>query len=434
MRRGRLLAGIVFISLVAENDTVLAYYREMWTPARLLEWFTAPLPIKLTVFQIACLALLLTGKKMPTARPITAAMQMSAATVVLMALYGLGQGGLLQPIYTQVIAWASCLVYVVTATRVLATVDDFVSVENAIVWAGIWRSCVAIVFYMRVYGRDWTTMPGYMTTHEDTVVFVVSLSILISRAVNLRTKRAFRIAATVAPLILLAIQFNNRRLAWASLAAGLLALYAVIPAKSKVARKVNRWLIRVTPVLVLYAAIGWGRPEKIFKPLQAFSSMGAGQIDNSTRARINENISLLTMINQRPLLGTGLGHQWVELDSTYTVPLTTFPMYHYCPHNNVLAFIAFLGGIGFAALWMVIPISMCLNARTYRLARDPAVRSVAVVGIVEAIAYLNQAYGDMGAMGATHILVGTILGTGIAASARLSVLSGAWPTVLPRKS
>jgi hypothetical protein len=107
-------------------------------------------------------------------------------------------------------------------------------------------------------------------------------------------------------------------------------------------------------------------------------------------------------------------------------------MYHYCPHNSVLAFLAFCGGLGFTGLWMIIPVSVYLNARTYRRTAEPRLRSVAAAGIVEAVVYLNQAYGDMGAMGPTHVPPATILGIGMAAAARLSVLSGAW--TLPAQS
>jgi hypothetical protein len=436
MRKEKLLAVMVFLSLVAENDTVLAYYHEMWTPARLFEWFTYTLPIKVNVFQIACIGLwLVTRKKGAVARPITRSIQVSLATLLFAVVYGLAQGGTLKPIYTQAIAWAFCLVFTMTTMAVLATVEEFRLLENAIVWAGIWRSCTAVIFYLKVRGRDWTTMPPHMTTHEDTVLFVVALLILVSRAAELRTKRAVRILALATPLIVLAIQVNNRRLAWASLAGGLAVLYAMIPPKAKVTRKVNSWLLRLSPVIVLYVAIGWGRPEKIFKPLQSFASMSGGDtVDNSTKARDNENASLIAMVKERPILGTGLGQEWIEIDARFTVPLTVFPMYHYCPHNNVLALLAFCGGLGFAGLWMVIPVSVYLNARTYRKAVDPAMRSVAAVGIVEVVTYLNQAYGDMGAMGVTHVGPATILGAGMAAAARLSIASGAWPGTVAARS
>lgn len=427
MRQEKLLAVLVFLSLVAENGDVLAYYNEMWTPGRLFEWFTSVLPIKLSVFEIVCLLFLLFArKKGPSARPIVTAIQVSAAALVFCVLYGLATGGETKPLYTQTIAWAFTLVFSLAAAKTLSTGEDYQRIATAIVCAAVWRSCMAILFHIKLHGRFWP--PQYLTTHEDTVVFVVALVVLASRAIELRTRRALRNLYLGAPLILVGIQVNNRRLAWASLAAGLAILYALLPTKSKATRRLNRTLLALSPVIILYVAIGWGRPETIFKPLQSFASMGAGQEDKSTKARDNENTSLVTMISERPLLGTGLGHPWVELDATYTVPVSVFPMYHYSPHNSIFALLAFCGGLGFAGLWMVIPVASYMNALTYRRARDPTVRSAAMVGLVEVVTYLNQAYGDMGAMGPTHIGPATILGAGVAAAARLSVGSGAWPS------
>lgn len=429
MRREKLFAVIFFLSLVAENDTVLAYYHEMWTPGRLFEWFTAVQSFKMSIFQVVCLLLLFGRKGAKTARPVTTAIKVSAASLVFSVVYGLAQGGLTKPLFTQTTSWAFCLVFTATAAKVLVSAEDFQRVENAIVLAAIWRSCMALL-YFRMHGGF--ASGYYLTTHEDTVIFVVALLVLASRAVELRTRQAVRNLGLATPLILAAIQLNNRRLAWVSLGAALVLLYALLPAKSRAAKRLNRWLLIASPILVLYVAVGWGRSEAIFGPLRSLSSMGAGQEDKSTKARDNENTSLITMVGQRPLLGTGLGQKWVELDATYTVPESGFPMYHYSPHNSILAFVAFCGGLGFAGLWMVIPVSVYLNARTYRIAQTPAMRSVAMVGMVEILTYLNQAYGDMGGMGPTHVGPATVLGAGMAAAARMSVASGAWPPAAGR--
>jgi hypothetical protein len=432
MRREKLFPLMVFACLVYEDEAILAYYNAFWTPARLLGWFMYVWPFKLSLFELACLLILMFGRRgAPIARPLTRAVQASALALVACVLYGMfvnSDGGTFKPVYTQAFSWGFCLVFTMAAAKSLSTVEDFRRLENAIVWAGVWRACMAIIFFMKVRHLWGDARPQQMTTHEDTMLWVVALVILISRAIELRTRQALRPLLWAVPLFITAIQVNNRRLAWASLAASLFVLYAMLPARSRVTKRVNRWLLLASPVLVLYVAIGMGRTETIFKPLAAFSSMGAGQEDKSTKARENENTSLITMIAERPLLGTGFGHEWIELDDTYTVPVSAFPLYHYCPHNSVLSLLAFCGGLGFAGLWLVIPVSAYLNARTYRRAEDPRVRSVAIIGIVEVVTYLNQAYGDMGAMGPTHIPPATILGCGMAVAARMSVASGAWPS------
>ena len=207
----------------------------------------------------------------------------------------------------------------------------------------------------------------------------------------------------------------------------MLIVYFMLPAKSVVTRRLNNYLMAAAPVLTIYAIVGWGRPEPIFKPLSAFASMGSanagGKLDAFTKARDNENVGMVIMVEQRPLLGTGLGHEFLEVDSSFSVPREVYPMYHFSPHNSVLAVLAFYGGLGFIGLWLIHPVSAYFNARAYQSSKDPVERTVAVLGIVQVWLYLNQAFGDMGI---TYLTPATIAGAGIAASARLAVSSGAW--------
>jgi hypothetical protein len=431
MRKEKFFVILVFCSLVAENYGVLAYYEEMWTPGRLLELLMVIWPIKLSIFQLICMYLAYSTasrRRTGVAKPVTTAIRASAAALTFAVLYGAATGGDFKPMYTQAVAWVFCLVFSIAAIGVLRSSEHFYRMNTAIVFAAVWRAAIVVIFYMKVRGRPWNEFPAYMSTHEDTVLFVVGLLILVSRTIEFRSKKYGRLLLFAAPVILAAIQFNNRRLAWASLAFGLMIIYFLLPTNSKVTRKLNRSLLLAAPVIVAYIAVGWGRPEPIFKPVAAISSMGGGKVDPSTKARDNENMGMMTMIRERPLLGTGLGHEWVEIDATYTVPTSVFPMYHYSPHNSVLALAAFLGSIGFAALWMVIPVSVFLNARSYSASKNPVDRHVAVIALVETAAFLNQSYGDMGAMGVTHMGPATFMGLSIAAAARLAASSGAWPS------
>lgn len=426
MRPEKLLPVMLFLSLVAEPPTM--YESKLWTPARLVGWFTFVLPIKLMPFEILCIVLLIAcagRRRAGIARPVVRTIYVSFATVVLWAIYGMADGALLKPIHTQTHIWLFALVFALTTMNVLTTAADFRRLANAIVYAGLWRSCTAITFYMMVRG-SWP-MPVVMTSHDDSVLFVAAILILVSRAIEHRTRRTLDHVFLAAPLILLAIVVNNRRLAWSGLAGGVLIVYFMLPAKSVVTRRLNNYLMAAAPVLTIYAIVGWGRPEPIFKPLSAFASMGSanagGKLDASTKARDNENVGMVIMVEQRPLLGTGLGHEFLEVDSSFSVPREVYPMYHFSPHNSVLAVLAFYGGLGFIGLWLIHPVSAYFNARAYRSSKDPVERTVAVLGIVQVWLYLNQAFGDMGI---TYLTPATIAGAGIAASARLAVSSGAW--------
>jgi len=427
MRKERLLAFLFFLTLIADVPT-LAYYNDLWTPGRLVEWLVVRLPVKLSPFEIILIIMLATTRRRgPIAKPMVTAIYVSLASLFWAAAYGLARGGLVLPMYTQMICWIVSMITAMTVLTVCSTAADLYRINTAILYGAIWRACIANSFYIMSHDWDWTRRPACMTSHEDSALFVIGLAVLISRAIEFGSKQYIRQLVIWGPVIVMAIQVNNRRLAWASLVMALISIYFLLPTRGRALRTVNRALKVVIPIVAIYVTVGWGRSEKIFAPLQSFSSMGAGTVDKSTLARDNENVSMITMIQDAPLLGTGFGHEWIELDSSYTVPLTAFPFYHYSPHDSIMALLTFMGGFGFAGLWAVVPVSIFLNARTCRNSLRPDERSIAATGVVQCIAFVNQAFGDMGGVGVPHIMVATLFSVGIASAARVSASSGARP-------
>jgi hypothetical protein len=176
-------------------------------------------------------------------------------------------------------------------------------------------------------------------------------------------------------------------------------------------------------VLLLYVAVGWGRPEPVFKPLQAFALVGSRD-DLSTRSRDNENDGLVFTLASNGFLGTGFGKEYIETDTTLSA--RAFTQYRYIPHNSLLALLAFTGMAGFTGIFLPIALSVFLNGRVCRVPNvAPAVRVAAAVGVAEVAVCLNQMYGDMGFFSRTTL---TILATALATAGRLSAWSGAWPT------
>jgi hypothetical protein len=420
MQKEKAFAWLLFLSLVSIDAE---YWDTIWSPAYYFRWIFVGLPIKASIFEFICIGLCLTAKrrdKTQLSKYAIRAIQVSFVTVILWITYGMIRGGLFKPLNTQVHCWLTCLLVAVTAARVARTVTDFKRFTRVFVYAALWQSVTAVAVYIKL--KDSIPPPAYVTTHSDTVTFTVGLLVLICDAVEGRTKRDLRWLFLCAPLILLAIQLNNRRLAWATVAGGILIIYSMLPSKSKFTRRLNRIVFILVPILTIYVIVGWGRSEGIFKPVGSISTMfsakATGKLDPSTKARDNENLGMVTMVPYSPFLGTGFGHKWLDIDPTYAVPESIFPMYHYSPHNSVLALLAYCGAFGLAGLWMVISVACFLNASIYRKSNNPAERSVVMVGIIIALAYLNQCYGDMGFAWKTPAI---ILGIGIAMAARLSV-------------
>src|SRR5262249_36778342 len=135
-------------------------------------------------------------------------------------------------------------------------------------------------------------------------------------------------------LIFAAILFNQRRLAWVSMIMGLVVCFVLLPA-GKARRRATRIGFAFAPVLAVYVAVGWGRPETVFKPLRSLSTVTT-QEDASTLARNAENLGLIATSNQSSMLfGTGWGHPYYEYSNKYSIA-RFFPLWQYVPHNSIL--------------------------------------------------------------------------------------------------
>jgi hypothetical protein len=228
------------------------------------------------------------------------------------------------------------------------------------------------------------------------------------------------------PILLLAIQENNRRLAWVSLIGALIPLFALVrPGKAKTT--VKRALMYVGPVFLAYVLIGWGRPEKIFKPLASFEAVSTGE-DASTLARNAENLGLIYTANVNGwVMGTGWGHKYVELTSKYSIA-SAFELWPYVPHNSILGLLAFLGTAGFIGFWLRLPIAVFLHSRMARLASRPADRAVGLACVPIVVVCCNQMYGDMGCFSLVTMYT---LGVVFAAALRVPIESKTWGTPRP---
>jgi hypothetical protein len=235
---------------------------------------------------------------------------------------------------------------------------------------------------------------AYLTTHDDTIVWVVAImALLLNTLDNRKTMVSVRNFALIL-FFMGAIQFNSRRLAWVSLGMGLTVLYLLLPT-GKAKRRVTRVLYLVAPLVLLYVVVGWGRSNPIFLPLRSFASVST-QEDGSTLARNAENLGLIATANSwGPLLGSGWGKPYLWLTKKYDIS-GAFDLWEYIPHNSILGLLAFTGIIGSSIWWSTIATGVFLNTRVARLSSDPVARSVATIGAAQIVVCGNQLFGDMG--------------------------------------
>ncbi len=424
---------LVFLMLVNEGTAMNIYPRFMFAP---FEWVNGVLfdPLLRTIRPFDVCMLLVLGyaslKQKSGARqlrPMRRSILVALGTILASFALGLARGGDGRAASWQVYLLLSSILLAFTLAAVLQTAEHYVALLYTVLAAGLYHAVMAIaffVFYVRPGGVNLGALGDYLSLHDDTVLWTVGLVFIILRLFQFPTRRVRLLAAFAIPILLLAIQLNHRRLAWISLGGALVAMYFLTP-MGVVKRRIRRIVTIAGPVLLLYAVIGWGRPEGFFRPLRAFESVSSAQ-DNSTKARNVENLGLIATANQGWLLGNGWGHKYIEISNKYQIH--AFELWPYVPHNSVLGLFAYTGYLGFLGYWMMLPTAAFFHARTARYAPRAEDRFVGVVGMMQILICADQWYGDMGSFSA---ITDYTMATCLAAALRVPV--GAGPSVWAEK-
>jgi hypothetical protein len=421
----RLVRLLLFLVLIDEARSEYAehvFSLFTWVRPWLLDAVFEIRPIDVMLGGVLALAAVQGAFRTSTTRPMKRTLYGAAAVTVLALVYGLATGG-----NARAAGWQAYLpMSMVLASFAIAathqTAEHFRGLFKVFVVVAVWHAVMCIVFHLAFItsGRLPPPLPEYDSTHDDTVIWTVVVAGLFLQALQFPTTRNKVLAGVVVPVLLVAIQYNRRRLAWISLIASLLTLYFFLPA-SAAKRRIQRMAALAVPVLLLYVVIGWGRPEGIFRPLKSFQTV-SGDEDKSTHARVDENLGLIATVNQSSwLLGSGWGHKYVEISNRYQIYF--FELWPYVPHNSVLGLFAYTGYLGFLGYWMSIPMAAFFHARVARKSERIGDRFVGMVAMFEIVACADQWYGDMGSFSQVTMFT---LATSIAAALRLPVASGVW--------
>jgi len=419
---------MLFLTLVDEGDPMTVYPKHTFAPFswvdEFLFWQT---PIRIRLFDLILLAVLFIASSKPSGQgprvaPMRSMLLLVVATVVLGFIYGIATGGDARAASWQIYLYLSA---VLTAFAVAATfrkAEDYIFLGKVVLAAGLYRALRCCLFYFGYVRnqRIWP-VPDYNAAHDDTVVWVICIMMMIALVLSKRTPRAMLGAFSTIVFLILAIQWNRRRLAWVSLAMALIVGFFLMPLGAK-RRRVVRIARIAVPVIAIYTFIGWGRPENIFLPLRSFASVST-QEDQSTKARNAENLGLIATVRGAGVLAsTGWGHPYIELTNKYSIA-EFFELWPYVPHNGVLGVLAYTGIFGFAGYWLVFPTAVFLNARIARLGNTQSMRNVGLVGTTTMMICANQMYGDMGTWSfrTTYLLAMTY---GMAL--RLPLIAGVW--------
>jgi O-Antigen ligase len=423
---------MLFLAWTAESTTDTVVYCGHWRSifAVFGPLFESIPGISLFPWQLALLALtplclLWPGAFHKRAWTMDGAILASLVSIALAFLWGMMRGGSAYNAYYQLWRFLVALLFGVLLASVIRKPGHLKALGFTVLAAALVRAGLAIYFYWAlVYGKI-DPPPPYMTTHDDSVLFVAGPLIMVSWAITRRRWGVWIATALLSLPLLYAIVLNARRLAWLELVLAFGCAYLLLP-RGRDRRRVNRFLMMAAPVFLVYAAVGWGRPEPMFEPLRAFATSGSNE-DASSLARLEEirNLMYTLSLAKNPLLGTGWGIPYQQVTGFYTYFGDGWWQYPYMPHNSLLGVMAFSGFAGAFGTWLVVPVAAFLATRGYRGAKGTIERAATMSAVCILPAYGVQCYGDIGFQSFTAgLLLSVVMGVAAKASA--------WAEVAPR--
>ena len=358
--------------------------------------------------------------RIPGASPIAAALALALVTVVIWEAWGTARGGDVRQSLWQFrqLLWLP----VVTAllTYALRGPRDF----GALVWVVTITACAKVaigLYYYFAIARPANVKPPTVTSHSDSVLFVAVIVMWAALAVYRPTPGRLAIGTTVSAWMLLGMIINNRRTAFVGLIAAFAVLFVMLPTTTR--RTIARAALCCLPLFGAYLFAGRHRSTGFFAPAASILSV-TEQTDASSATRDIENYNLLVTLKQHMILGSGWGHEYVEVSKAYDIS-HIFAQYRYIAHNSVLWLWSLLGLVGFTGVWLPHGVATFLAARSHRHARTGDERAAAFAVIAIIVTFAVQAWADMGTQAWTCVL---LLACAFAASGKLATATNAWPS------
>jgi hypothetical protein len=427
-----IMLALLFVGWVGEwsleNDPVmyLGHWRSSFVVFAPL---FAPVPgIRLFPWQILLIALvpfcLNTSGTRQHAREMDRAILVSLACIAVTFLWGCIRGGSPYFAYYQVWRFLAALLIAYMLMSLVRTERDLVNLGRIVVLAALIRAGLCIYFFWtHVHGKMFPP-PEFVTNHDDSLLWVVGTLIVSIWAILKRGWVPWTTATLVVPCLFYAMVLNTRRLAWVELGLALPVLYVLIGA-GPVRSEINKWVIRVAPVVIVYLVAGLASTSPIFAPVHALLTTGSNY-DPSSLTRQEEARNLLhTLVDLgNPLLGIGWGVPYDKAESYWSNYNADWVLTLYTPHNAILGLAAFSGLVGIIGIWGVVPTAAYLAARGYRGSIDPVPRAAGMVALGTLVAYSVHCYGDIGLQ---SFQVALIFGAALATAGKVA----AWRETRP---
>ncbi len=357
--------------------------------------------------------------RVPAPRPLVAALALALGAVLALEAWGVVRGGDLRQSIWQLRLLLAAPLMALLACAAIRDARDAAAAAATVTAV----SCLKIAiggYYYFAHARPRGVMPATATSHADTVLFVVTMAGWAAAAYFRPTPARVAAAVGVGAWTFFGLIINNRRTAYVTLAAEAVLFFALLPRRAQ--RAVLRVALYASPFFALYLAAGRNRTTGFFAPAGKIMSVVL-QRDASSQSRDIENYNLIQTLKRGPLVGSGWGHEYVELVRAYDIS-SIFPQYRYVAHNSVLWMWSIGGLAGFTLLWLPLAVGVFLAARAHACAATGGERALAYGALATYVAFVIQAWSDMGTQSWT---TQGLLALALATSGKLAASTGAWP-------
>jgi len=401
----RALCALFFVAWTAEKplDIDKIVYCGLWrSPMQVFGPLFVSLPgLQLNTWQVLLILLTLACVFLPGGLrrqgwQMDEAIGIGFASVALTFLWGVARGGSAYNAYYQLWRFLAGLLFGFLLLCAMRKSAHLKMLGTTVVAAAVLRAGLAMWFYWFHVRGLMDPPPPYMTTHDNSLLFVAGMIIAVSWALARGRWKTWMAAVLICAHLFYAIALNRRRLAWIELMLALVPGYLLLPS-GRLRRRVTAFVLVLAPVIALYVIVGRDRQGAIFEPVRAFSTSGSYQ-DTSSLARMEEIRNLLYTLwaAGNPVLGTGWGVPYQKLTSLYANFGKEWWQYVYLPHNSLLAVAVFGGFVAIFGMWQVVSVAAMLASRGYRGSTRPVDRAAAMAAVCILPAYGVQCYGDIG--------------------------------------
>lgn len=368
--------------------------------------------------------------RVPTPRPLVRLAQLALAGAGYVWISGMIRGGEFSWSLWQLQRVVYLPVVFLLAHLGLRGPKDHAALAKVLLSAATLRAVIAVLIKRFVVPPEVDPITGvaqlqYATSHADSVLFSTAFVLLLLLVVERAGKHVVRLALLILPILTLGMIANNRRLVWVHVALSLLVLWFVTP-DNAFKRRVRRAVYVAIPLVTVYCIAGWhSEYGSMFKPVRILRSVVEPQTDDSSLWRELENYNLLVTIKQSPVFGYGYGRKFIE---ALPLPAVDYSLEYYCPHNSLLGLWAFAGLIGYTAITLMWGAGVYFAMRAYYATKVATDRVAAVISIGAVVAYMVQAFGDIGLGSFTGVY---IIAPALAVAGKLAVATGAWGKAKP---